>query len=114
MYTKINAVVNSVGSACTYGEVRLVGGNDKYEGRVEVCIENGWHTVCDNGWGVQEAVVVCGQLGYSYTGGKYYIIYVSIIHAKHSHSYSLQSRQMVIVIIPTVCMCIYARFLFYW
>ena len=66
-----NYLVNSNGSVCTYGEVRLVGGDDKYAGRVEVCIENGWHSVCDNGWGAQEAVVVCGQLGYSYTGCKY-------------------------------------------
>ena len=50
-----------------------MGGDDKYEGRVEVCIENGWHTVCDDGWGAEEAKVVCHQLGYSYTGGEYYI-----------------------------------------
>ena len=72
IYTKINAVVNSIGN-CTYGNITLVGGDDKYEGRVEVCIENGWHTVCDDGWGAEEAKVVCHQLGYSYTGGEYYI-----------------------------------------
>ena len=64
-------LVNSNGSVCTYGEVRLVGGNDEYEGRVEVCVENGWHTVCDDGWGAEEAKVVCHQLRYSYTGGKH-------------------------------------------
>ena len=74
-------IVNSTGSVCTYGEVRLVGGNDEYEGRVEVCVENGWHTVCDDGWGAEEAKVVCHQLGYSYTGGKYIlcICYIGII-----------------------------------
>ena len=71
-------LVNSNGSVCTYGEVRLVGGNDEYEGRVEVCVENGWHTVCDDGWGAEEAKVVCHQLGYSYTGGKY-TIYANIV-----------------------------------
>ena len=65
-----NYLVNSNGSVCTYGEVSLVGGNDKYEGRIELCIKNGWHTVCDDGWGAEEAKVVCHQLGYSYTGGE--------------------------------------------
>ena len=75
LYFSLNLpnLVDSTGSVCSYSEVRLVGGDDKYEGRVEMCIENGWHTVCDNGWGPQEAKVVCHKLGYSYTGGKYYI-----------------------------------------
>ena len=68
----IAIIVNSTGSVCSYGDIRLVGGDNAYEGRVEVCIENGWHTVCDDGWGSTDARVVCKQLGYSYTGSKYY------------------------------------------
>ena len=51
-----------------YGDVRLEGGFSEYEGRVEVCINNNWNTVCDNGWGSADARVVCIQLGYSYSG----------------------------------------------
>ena len=56
--------------SCIDGQVRLVNGSIAQTGRVEVCVDGVWGSVCDVGWTKSDAFVVCKQLGYV-NSGKY-------------------------------------------
>ena len=45
-----------------------MGGTTDYEGRVEVCWNEIWGTICDYSWDSRDASVVCRQLGYPVIG----------------------------------------------
>ena len=58
--------------ACRDGDVRLSEGSHYREGRVEVCRNQQWGRVCDDGWDENDSTVVCRQLGFSEEGSYNY------------------------------------------
>ena len=59
---------------CNEGTFRLVGGSIEQEGRVEVCYNGVWGTICDSNWGQIDAYIVCRQMGYNGAVGKLNIL----------------------------------------
>ena len=53
---------------CNNGDLRLMGGTAMYEGRVEICYNETWGTICDEYWSTNAANVACKQLGFLDTG----------------------------------------------
>ena len=52
-------------ASCSNGDLRLSGGNVINEGRIEICINNVWGTICDDYWSDADANVACRKLGFS-------------------------------------------------
>ena len=76
----VNVAMQVTSANCSDGDVRLVDGSVDYEGRVEVCINRVWGTVCSTTsrytyytyWDLSEAKVVCRQLGHQELGATVY------------------------------------------
>ena len=71
-FSTLIAIIPSVTNSsrgCQDGELRLVGGMNDLEGRLEICYVGIWGTVCNDGWGFplldRNAKVACRQLGHS-------------------------------------------------
>ena len=50
------------------GDVRLVDGFNPLEGRVEICLNHAWGTICNNRFSNSDARVICRQLPYDFNG----------------------------------------------
>ena len=50
---------------CIETKVRLVDGETPYDGRVEICVNDHWVSICMENWNDRHAAVVCRQLGHN-------------------------------------------------
>lgn len=68
MYYNISPDTNNTEASCADGDVRLAGGVNEFEGRVEMCYNKFWGSVCHSSWTIPDANIVCKQLEYQPTG----------------------------------------------
>ena len=70
LYCLINSFVRVQcdGDECTDNDVRIAGGLNAKEGRIEVCLSGVWGIVCGNKWDEIGARVVCRHLGHRWSG----------------------------------------------
>lgn len=84
-----NVTVSSQFASCENGDIRLAEGSHTYEGRVELCVNNAWGTVCDDHWDVLEGNLVCRQLGFQ-PFGKMILILVYVVMSIYSIIYNVR------------------------
>ena len=60
---------------CKPGDIRLSGSKYSSQGRVDVCVNGTWGTVCEKSFDINVANVVCRQLGYFAYGKSLQLMY---------------------------------------
>jgi len=74
LWTLYECLVSAL--ACQESDIRITNENVTTKGEayiiaggLQMCVDNEWATVCQNGWDDNDATVACRQLGLNYTGG---------------------------------------------
>ena len=71
-------------SECSAGDVRLAGSENisfhgpNLQGRIELCLNNAWGTICNDSFGSEEVTVVCNQIPGVTSEGKLRLLHIKI------------------------------------
>ena len=90
--------------------VRLSDGRNELEGRVEVCMDGVWGTVCNDPWSMENTAVVCSQLGFGkwnetscdplFLRCCYHAVYVEILCCIGNRGYYINRLAVGIIEVP--------------
>ena len=89
--------LSTMPSNCTSGVIRLSGEQSPVSGRLEICINQAWGTLCNYQWDVRDARVACSELGFQQLYGKLlfkmilFMVACSLRHSVHNDSQVLLS-----------------------
>ena len=64
VFIYVHIYIEGYSSRVSEGSIRLVDGGSNREGRVEIFIQDHWHTICDDYWDDSDASVICKNQGY--------------------------------------------------
>ena len=85
IFHNIDIIIFTALYTCTHhGDVGLVGGETSNEGRVVICLNGTWVSVCDSSWSVRESTVVCRQLTGELNPSKKFAQEISFIVLLHN------------------------------
>ena len=76
-FTKVIVCLHLESGECNEGTVRLVNGTLTREGRLEVCDNGVWGSVCGRNFRKSAAYVACKQSGFHDVNGKYLLFNLS-------------------------------------
>ena len=79
---------------CSDGELRLQNGSSVREGRVEICVNRAWGTICNHNYGITDAQTICSQQTFSREGQTTLLSAVTYISEIEASSVCTENQEL--------------------